>query len=219
MLLTIVFTTGLWWSAAGYSVSAIALLGGSAWLLPTAGVLFQEFGAFLWSLEPLESWWLLLLLLIPVMIWWSYPKLAGLGPARRIMSVTLRSLLVILVALALSETHARQLDRNLTVIFLWDRSLSIPPEPVRDFDAREKRVFGFINDAVAHRGPEHNDDRAGVIVFGRRPRLELPPGKVPQLNFRKILSQVDNTYTDIGGAIKLALATFPEGTAKRIVLI
>ena len=74
VLLTIVFTTGLWWAAAGYSVGAIALLGGSAWLLPTAGVLFQEFGAFLWSLEPLESWWLLLLLLVPVMIWWSYPS-------------------------------------------------------------------------------------------------------------------------------------------------
>src|SRR5437868_662487 len=57
-LLTIVFTTGLWSASAGYGLGAILLLAGGAWLLPTAGVLVHEFGAFLWSLEPLESWWL-----------------------------------------------------------------------------------------------------------------------------------------------------------------
>src|SRR5204863_10001648 len=127
--------------------------------------------------------------------------------------------LVVLLALALSETHARQPDKNLTVIFLWDRSLSIPQEIVGDHDAREDRLFAFINDSVEHRGPGRDEDRAGVIVFGRRPRLELPPGSVPELKFRKILSQIDDTYTDIGGALKLALASFPEGTGKRVVLI
>ena len=219
VLLTIVITTSLWWAPAGYALGALALFSGAAWLLPAVGVLLQEFGLFLWSLEPLEPWWMLALVLIPLLIWWSYAKLAGLGATRRVLSLGLRSLLVILVAFALSETHARQADRNLTVLFLWDRSLSIPPEPVADYDAREKRIMDFINDSVLHRGPEHIDDRAGVIVFGRRPRLELPPEKVPKLGFHKVLSQVDNTYTDIGGAIKLALATFPEGTAKRIVLI
>src|SRR5439155_8005768 len=36
---------------------------------------------------------------------------------------------------------------------------------------------------------------------------------------REIGSTIDNNYTDIGAAIKLALASFPEGTAKRIVLM
>src|SRR5204862_399583 len=57
------------------------------------------------------------------------------------------------------------------------------------------------------------------IVFGKQPRLELPPSVVPKLNFKKILSQVDSSYTDIAAAMKLALASFPEGSGKRIVLI
>src|SRR5260370_28066975 len=55
--------------------------------------------------------------------------------------------------------------------------------------------------------------------LGKQPRVELPPGSVPKLNFRKVLSQIDNSYTDIASAMKLALASFPEGAGKRIVLI
>jgi uncharacterized membrane protein len=221
-MFVLVITTGMWFAPFGYAVAAILCLGLSSWLLPSLGVILQECGSFLASLE-LEPWWLLLLLLIPALCVWSYPRLAGLGATRRVLALTARGLLLLLVALALAETHAKQPDRNLTVLFLWDRSLSIPEEPVvengKSIDAREQRTVTFINDAVEKRGPMHTDDRAGVIVFGRRPRLELPPASVPRLGFKKVMSQVDNTYTDIGGAIKLALATFPEGTAKRVVLI
>ena len=59
-----------------------------------------------------------------------------------------------------------------------------------------------------------------MIAFGRRPRLVLPASDVPRVNLDDAsLSGVDTTYTDIAAAIKLALASFPEGTAKRIVLI
>jgi uncharacterized membrane protein len=218
-MLAVTITTGVWLAPLGYALGSVLCLGIGVWLLPMLGLALQEFGSFLGTLEPLEPWWLLLLLLIPLLLWWSYRSLVSLGATRRIMVLTLRSLLVLLLAMALSETHAKQQDRNLTVLFLWDRSLSIPPEPLADRDLREERTISFINDAVADRGPTHADDRAGVIVFGKRPRLELPPATVPRLGFKKVLSQVDNTYTDIAGAIKLALATFPEGTAKRIVLI
>jgi uncharacterized membrane protein len=218
-LFLLVITTGLWSAALGYTLGAILIFGLGVWLLAPVGVVLQDFGSFLASLETLEPWWLVLLLLIPALLIWSYRSLAGLGATRRITTLVLRSLLVLLLAMALSETHARQPDRNLTVLFLWDRSLSIPPEPFADRDLREERTIGFINESVENRGPTHGEDQTGVIVFGRRPRLELPPASVPRLGFKKVLSQVDNTYTDIGGAIKLALATFPEGTAKRIVLI
>src|SRR5262249_19692224 len=53
-----------------------------------------------------------------------------------------------------------------------------------------------------------------------RPRLVLPAGDVPRLVIDdSILGGVDTTYTDIAAAIKLALASFPEGTAKRVVLV
>ena len=55
--------------------------------------------------------------------------------------------------------------------------------------------------------------------LGRRPRLELPPSDAPRFNLTEIASRIDGSYTDIAAALKLALASFPEGTSKRIVLI
>src|SRR5204862_3012285 len=83
----------------------------------------------------------------------------------------------------------------------------------------EERIKTFLNDTVAKRGPGKESDRVGLIVFGKQPALELPPGAVPQLRLQKIQSRIDDTYTDIAAAIKLALASFPEGSGKRIVLM
>ena len=114
------------------------------------------------------------------------------------------------------------------MLFLVDRSLSVPEEHDKDVDPKSpqakvdlrwERIKRFINESVEKRGAGHDRDRAGVIVFGRRPRLELPPSAVPRFNLREITSQVDPNYTDIAAALKLALASFPEGTGKRIVLI
>ena len=59
---------------------------------------------------------------------------------------------------------------------------------------------------------------AGVVVFGREPRVEVPPAP-SELNLMGIESMIDAENTDLGAAVKLALATFPEDTARRIVVI
>src|SRR5262249_58571 len=127
---------------------------------------------------------------------------------------------VTLLVLALAETHARKSDENLTVIFLWDRSLSIPAEYAQgdNRDLREERIRAFMNNAVLKRGAGKEEDKVGLIIFGRKPRLELPPATVPQLKFTKLVSRIDDTYTDLAASIKLGLASFPEGTSKRLVL-
>ena len=84
---------------------------------------------------------------------------------------------------------------------------------------RWERIKKFINDAVEKRGPATSATRPASIVFGRRPRLELPPSDAPRFNFHEVASTVDGNYTDIAAAIKLALASFPEGSGKRIVLL
>src|SRR5207237_3858268 len=140
----------------------------------------------------------------------------------------LRCSLIFLLTLALAEVRIRHQNENVTVLFLVDRSLSIPeefdPEVPADSprtDLRSDRVEKYLNDVVALRGTEHKYDRAGLILFGRRPRLELPPSNAPLFNFhfKDVASNIDGNYTDIAAAIKLALASFPEGTGKRIVLI
>jgi uncharacterized membrane protein len=176
------------------------------------------------SVEFLQPWWLLLLLLIPVLIFLSYRSLAGLGPIRRWVALGLRCALVLFLVLALSEARLRHQSEHTTVLFLLDRSLSIPEEPETDsrglrVDLRWERLRKFINDAVEERGSGHERDKAGLIVFGRRPRLELPPSDAPRFNFTEVAGTIDGNYTDIGAAIKLALASFPENTGKRIVLL
>jgi uncharacterized membrane protein len=228
VMLLVVITSGTWWAPLGYAVGAALLLaiGGAA--CETVGEWLAETGKVALSLEPTQPWWLLLLGLIPVIIFLSYRSLAGLGPVRRWVAIGLRCALVLLLTLALAEVRLRHQNENITVMFLVDRSLSIPeefdnqvsPDATR-VDLRTDRIEKFINDTVRTRGPEHKFDRAGLILFGRRPRLELPASNAPQFNFRfkDAASNIDGNYTDIAAAIKLALASFPEGTGKRIVLL
>ena len=139
-----------------------------------------------------EPWWLFLLLLIPLTIWWSFRSLAGLGPIRRWVALGLRcSLHLVPVPGAWPEVYVLHRNDTTTVLFLWDRSLSIPEEfdPLDTKEPRtdlvKERHLSFINNAVAQRGPTHQRDSAGLIVFGRYPRLELPPSSVPRFRFEE----------------------------------
>ncbi len=73
---------------------------------------------------------------------------------------------------------------------------------------------------MKYRGARHKNDRAGLILFGRRPRLEFPASTSPLFNFKlkDSAAVIDGSYTDIAAAIKLGLASYPEGTGKRMVL-
>jgi uncharacterized membrane protein len=209
-----------WSREAGYLVGAALLAGiGGLTAAPAGGILANFSGATATALDSghigiAEPWWLLLLLLVPLIVLFSFRSLAGLGPTRRCLAIGLRCLLVVFLTLALAEVHLRRISDAVTVLFVYDRSLSIP----KDADDNA-HLLAFINDAVARRGPARQRDSAGLILFGRWPRLELPPSSVPRFNYRKLPTDIDNTYTDIASALKLALASFPEGTGKRIVLI
>ncbi|HEV3142672.1 MAG TPA: VWA domain-containing protein [Gemmataceae bacterium] len=165
--------------------------------------------------------WLSISLLI---VWISSRSLAALGPIRRIIAIGLRCLLVLFLILALAELRLRKPSESLTVIFVVDRSLSIPadirPDDPKAEDQRWKRIQSFIANAIRERGTGHELDQAGVIVFGRRPRLILPPSTADIKNISdELAGNLDPNYTDLGAAIKLALASFPEASSKRIVLL
>jgi uncharacterized membrane protein len=219
VLVAILASTGFWTSWLGVPVFLLMLFALGAALLAPLGDALAHAGRLLLSLEPLEPFWLVLLLLVPWVVWFSYRRLAALGSTRRVIAIGLRSLIVILVVFALAEMHARRTEDRLTVLFLWDRSLSVPAEYEGDVNKREERIKKFINDSVMKRGPAKQNDRIGVITFGKQPRLELPPHAVEQLKIRRFESPVDDTYTDIAAAIKLALASFPESSSKRLVLV
>src|SRR5262249_9714696 len=138
------------------------------------------------SLEAGQPWWLLLLGLLPVVVLLSFRSLAGLGPVRRWLAIGLRCTILLLLILALAEVRLTHRNETVTVLFVIARSYSAPEEVEGEgqpVDRRWERVKKFVNDAVALRGRGHERDQAGLIVFGRRPRLELPPASVPRFNF------------------------------------
>jgi uncharacterized membrane protein len=225
-MLFVLVLTGRWSARLGWLLGALLVLGLGGLVSQAIGAALVNTWLVLVKLEALQPAWLCLLLLLPVIVVLSFRSLAGLGPVRRWLAIGLRCCLVLLLTLALAEVRLRHPNETVTVLFLVDRSLSVPEEPAPDpenpakrIDRRWERIKRFINDSVEKRGSSHRDDKAGVIVFGRRPRLELPPSDVKRLNFAEVTSTIDPSYTDIGAAIKLALASFPEGTGKRIVLI
>jgi uncharacterized membrane protein len=155
-------------------------------------------------------WYLSILAALPLLWLLSYPRLAALGSARRIMALVLRCSLIILLAMALAEPQILRSSDRLTVIYLLDQSLSIPP-------GTRKAMVEYVNAEVRrHRG---QDDRAGAIVFGGNAAIEMPPlGEAFQLPAASE-SAIDAEYTNIAAAMKLAHAAFPENAAKRIVIV
>ncbi len=223
-LLLLLAVSGLWWRWLAYGFGFLALLGlGGLWLNALGAGVLDLYGA-LRGLTVLRPAWLLLWLLLPLFFVFSAPRLNRSEP-RPWIAVGLRSVGVVCLSLALAEPQARQSTDRVTVLFVVDRSKSIPEEMVKDtsgklIDRREKRIRDFLNAAVAERGVGHERDRAGLIVFGRRPRLELPPSDAPRFNLTSELpTPTDGDRTDIAAALKLAIASFTDDSGKRIVLI
>jgi uncharacterized membrane protein len=130
-----------------------------------------------------------------------------LNPARRNFVFTVRMLLLMLVFLALAGLQWVRINRDLAVMFVLDHSDSISPQ------AKEAQVK-FVNEAVKNM---RANDRAGIIVFGAEAFVELSPAA--RLRITKIQSVPPTQYTDISAAVRLAMAGFPEGMQKRIVLL
>ena len=60
-------------------------------------------------------------------------------------------------------------------------------------------------------------DSAGIVVFGDNALVERSLSEDPELG--PILSTPRTGYSDLAGAVRLGLALFPEGSARRLVLI
>ena len=153
--------------------------------------------------------WLWLCLLIPVLILATLRSLSGLDPVRRVLAVTLRCTLVLLLACCLAGIERVRRNDDLTVIFLMDRSYSV--ESLQAFQEE------FVRESTRN---IRADDRVGLIDFARHAYLQqmpmrggyyLPPGRLPQMQ--------NTDRTDVAAAVRLAMAMFPHDTAKRIVLM
>jgi len=158
--------------------------------------------------------YLVLLILLPVIWTLSYRSLAGLGRWRRLWAIGIRSAVLLLLIAALAEAQLQRTSERLSVLYLLDQSASIPAIQ------RQAMLEYAYESAKAHRESE-TDDQAGMIVFGRDATIESPPydDDLPLVNSPESLFSVKTDSTNLAAALKLAQATFSEGSARRIVLV
>src|SRR5574340_37943 len=100
--------------------------------------------------------WLLaaLLPLVPVCWWLSWPSRGVIGRARWVLINALLSVVLLLLMLALADVQAVRVNDRLTVIYLLDQSLSIPPD-------QRRAMVDYVNAAIQEQLPL--PDRVGVI--------------------------------------------------------
>lgn len=158
-----------------------------------------------------NPWFLLLLGLVPVMWWFSFGSLSGLGRWRRLMALGFRTLVMLLIVAALAEMQYQRVSDRLTVIYLLDQSLSIP-------SSRRDAMIGYVNASIRDQRKSDKDDRAGVIVFARNAEVELPPVDF-SIDIPRVESLLDREFTNLAGAMQRAMSMFPHDAAKRIVLV
>jgi Mg-chelatase subunit ChlD len=124
----------------------------------------------------------------------------------------MRSLLVVLVVLALAEIQLVRTSRRLAVMYVVDRSLSVPAE-------KTPALVEYIRRSTEKHRNRQREDRSGVIVFGHEAAVESPPlagGSHLPAGFE---SAVDPEATNLAAALRLAQAVFPPDAAKRVVVI
>lgn len=152
---------------------------------------------------------LLLLLAIPYSVWLGRPRTSRLVQRRwrEWASLALRILILALLTLSLAGTQVVRAADELAVVFLVDTSDSVSQEQAAAAEA-------FVRSAIETMGPT---DQAAVILFGANALVERPMSGLAELP--PITSIAQQLHTDLAEAIRLGMALFPAGSARRIVVL
>jgi uncharacterized membrane protein len=151
--------------------------------------------------------YLALWLLVPAiwaMIGRSFTR--GRSSRQKVIVGGIRSLLIIILGLTLSEPRFSRHSDQVNVFFCLDVSESIPRDQKRAAEA-------FINAAAAG---IKGEDQAGLIAFGKHPSVEISLGK--EFNPRSLRSDINPNYTNIHDALQLAIGKLPPQGKNKIVV-
>ena len=164
----------------------------------------------LWLVERVDFFdpvWLLALLALPAFPYLASKGLSGLPPKVNLVATTVRSVLFLLAVALLADVQYVQHNERVCVLFLLDRSASIPEHIY-------PQQLTYVNGAMVERGRK---DSAGIVVFAEDASVELTPSM--ELQVDRLYSAVSADYTDLQSAVELATAVFPEDARKKIVII
>ncbi len=153
---------------------------------------------------------LALLLFVPAMaitlaLYLSARRRVGAG--RRRVALLVRTTLLAALVLALAGFRIVLPVDRLATVFVVDLSDSVGNEGREDALAFLRETLALIPD----------DDVAGIVAFGKEALVERLPSDLEDIE--RIASTPVRSATDIGAALRLATALFPDDAQKRIVLM
>lgn len=159
---------------------------------------------------------LLLLILLPVLYYGYRRSLVDLSRIQRVMSLILRSLIIMLLILSLADVQYLTTDNKLAVVFLVDLSDSISEEGL-------EQAQNYIAEAMKYR----SDEMVSVMVF--TDTVRILQGFQAETNEEPNLLEIKAQWfgeeegagdgTNIAQAIETAWGVFPAEANKRILLI
>lgn len=152
--------------------------------------------------------YLALLALLPLLVALAMRSMAGLDPLRRVLAILLRCGVVTLMVLALAGAHSVLRTDALTIVFVLDRSNSIPR-------SQQQQAFEFVQAAARSLRPAK--DRLGVVAFDGVSAVEQLPGGA--LGIDRLSEPIQPDRTGLAAALRMAMALFTQDTARRIVVL
>jgi Mg-chelatase subunit ChlD len=151
--------------------------------------------------------WLLLLLLVPALLLAVRYGRRALRRRRWWLVLSLRALLVALVALILAEPTLRRPVDDLAVVFVVDGSASVGAEG-------QGRALSFVREALTHQRP---GDRSAVVVFGAEAMVEAQ--LQAELQVDAFESRPNPQHSDLAAGLRLGTALLPGDRTRRLVLL
>ena len=156
------------------------------------------------SVELLEPRWLYIAALVPYFFVVRTLSLTDVSLIQQYLSTTLRSVLVIGIAVALARPVWTTEDNKIATVVLIDVSESISDKQLEE----ARKVVASIEKA------KRDDDRVYVATFAERPRL------IRKTNGEAIERHAKaGAGTNVQAAIQLAYGVFPDGYVPRIVIL
>ena len=131
----------------------------------------------------------------------------SVGRRRRRWVVALRMVAIGMALLALTQPLLTLPQQQKTVLFLLDRSLSMAPESRVE---QERLVVQALEGAG-------EEDLAGLVVFGSVARMDT--ALTTDRGLLPVLSVVDASSSQMGGALRASAALLPTAGSRRVVLM
>ena len=170
-------------------------------------LMFEDF--FIEFERPMWLW--LALLVLPAYVM-ARRSIGGLSPLKTHVTFAIRAVVILLLAMALAHPSWLKKGEGLTVVAMVDRSRSIPNQ-------LQRQAQEFLLSSTSTELGRQPEDRLGIITIGEGAAISALPNRMTSFNDNFIDNLPGYEGTNLAEGLSLALATAPQDTAIRFVLV